>query len=119
MLTGKDASQLAAKALNAPLPWRKRRGLGMHVLFCTLCRRYARDLGFLRSALRVGPRSGCSGTHHADRDQAVPLGAEEHPVSADEGSRTVRCRGRRVIANLSLDRQAGVAGCNPETPEAR
>lgn len=52
MLTCKDASQLASKALETPLPWRERWGLRLHLLFCKLCRRYVRELRFLRSAFR-------------------------------------------------------------------
>ena len=54
MLTCKDASRLASIALDNHLSWRERWGLRMHLLLCKLCRRYVRELKFLREALRHG-----------------------------------------------------------------
>ena len=83
MLTCKDASRLVSKALDTPLSWRERWGLRMHLLFCALCRRYVRDLRFLRSALRVG------------RDR---LAAERITPSSIKLSPTARKRIRDVLA---------------------
>lgn len=52
MLTCKEASHLASKSLDAPLSWRERAGLRLHLMFCRLCRRYVRDLRFLRLAFQ-------------------------------------------------------------------
>lgn len=58
MLTCKDASRLASKALDTPLSWRERWGLRIHLLLCTLCRRYVRELKFLSTAFRRARTDG-------------------------------------------------------------
>jgi len=52
MLSCKDVTDLASKSLDAPLTWRQRCGMRLHLLFCRLCRRYVRNLRFLEQALR-------------------------------------------------------------------
>jgi hypothetical protein len=48
----RDASRLQAEAFDRPLtPW-QRFGLRMHLLLCGWCRRYERQLRFLRRAVR-------------------------------------------------------------------
>lgn len=51
MLTCKEASLLASKSLDARLSWREGLGLRLHLMACDICRRYLRELRFLRSAL--------------------------------------------------------------------
>ncbi len=58
MLTCKEASRLASKALDTRLSWRERAGLRLHLMFCHLCRRYVRDLRFLRLAFRRAGHGG-------------------------------------------------------------
>jgi len=50
MLSCKEVSYLASKAIDVPLTWRERWSMRLHLLFCNLCRRYVRDLRFLRRA---------------------------------------------------------------------
>lgn len=58
MLSCKEVSTLASKSLDVPLTRRERFGLWLHLLFCRLCRRYVRDLRFLRHALRCARENG-------------------------------------------------------------
>ncbi|MDT8407772.1 MAG: hypothetical protein RQ715_11030 [Methylococcales bacterium] len=52
MLTCKQASQLASKALDAKLTFRERMALGSHLLMCKLCRDYRQDLRLLRQGFK-------------------------------------------------------------------
>ena len=50
----RDVTRLQSRALDESLPLRKRVGLKCHLLFCVWCRRYGRQLRFLREALERG-----------------------------------------------------------------
>ncbi|MBU2572138.1 MAG: anti-sigma factor [Gammaproteobacteria bacterium] len=52
MLTCKEASVLATKAMDGKLTFRERVGLRLHVAMCGLCRRYVRDMKRLRETVR-------------------------------------------------------------------
>lgn len=52
MLTCKEASVLATKAMDGKLTLRERVGLRLHVAMCGLCRRYVRDMKRLRETVR-------------------------------------------------------------------
>jgi hypothetical protein len=54
MPTCHDVTRLQSRALDETLPVRMRLGLRCHLLFCAWCRRYGRQLRFLRHALRHG-----------------------------------------------------------------
>jgi len=45
----REAVRLQSEAMDRPLPLRQRLGLTIHLLLCKWCRRYGRQLGFLRS----------------------------------------------------------------------
>ena len=45
----KEASRLQSQALDYPLRLRKSIGLRIHLLLCKWCRRYGKQIGFLRS----------------------------------------------------------------------
>jgi hypothetical protein len=51
----RDVSELQARAFAAPLPFSKRLGLRLHLLVCGWCRRYGRQVGFLRKAVKDRP----------------------------------------------------------------
>ena len=53
MLTCKDASRLVSEAEDRPLGLRERLGLRLHLWICANCRRYERQIRFLRKALRA------------------------------------------------------------------
>ena len=48
----RDVAHLQSRAQDEALPLRVRVGLKFHLLYCMWCRRYGRQLGFLRRALR-------------------------------------------------------------------
>lgn len=58
MLTCKEVSLLASKAMDVKLTWRERLGLAMHIAICDLCRRYIRDMKKLRVIMRKAGKSG-------------------------------------------------------------
>lgn len=62
MLTCKDATTLVSRSMDGPLPWRQRFSLRMHLAMCRFCRRYERQLRFLRIASRL------LGEDHASAD---------------------------------------------------
>lgn len=49
------AVRLQSEALDHKLPWRQRWGLRLHLLLCKWCRRYGRQISFLRGAARQHP----------------------------------------------------------------
>jgi hypothetical protein len=48
----KQASEWQSRALDAPLPLRKRAGLWIHLRLCRWCRRYGQQIGLLRQVCR-------------------------------------------------------------------
>jgi hypothetical protein len=51
----REASRLQSHALDQPLSLPKRFGLRMHLLICKWCRRYGKQIRFLRQALHERP----------------------------------------------------------------
>lgn len=45
----KEATRLQSEALDRPLGLRQRIGLRIHLILCKWCRRYGKQIGFLRS----------------------------------------------------------------------
>jgi hypothetical protein len=60
MISCKEATELVSRSLDSPLDWRQRLGLRLHLLVCSLCREFRRQLLFLREALRRYPGPGPS-----------------------------------------------------------
>jgi hypothetical protein len=46
----REAVRAQSEALDHPLPMSKRLGLWLHLLICKWCRRYGKQIGFLRGA---------------------------------------------------------------------
>ena len=72
MLSCKAVTYLVSQALDAPLMWRQRWRMRLHLLFCRLCRRYVHNLRFLDRALRDA-RDGkleCVSAHERLSEQA-------------------------------------------------
>lgn len=46
----REATRLQSEAMDRPLPLRKRIGLRIHLGLCRWCRRYGKQIGFLRAA---------------------------------------------------------------------
>lgn len=58
MLTCKEASQLVSQRCDRVLSWRERVGLRIHLWICNNCRNFARQLSYIRQALRTGQQQG-------------------------------------------------------------
>ncbi len=57
MPTCREASRLQSFALDQPLSLPKRFGLRLHLLVCRWCRRYGKQIRFLRSAAHEHPEN--------------------------------------------------------------
>ena len=55
MLSCREAIRLISEGMDRPLPIWNRVGLRLHVLICTWCERYRRQLIFIRRAIRQQP----------------------------------------------------------------
>ncbi len=55
MLSCREATTLISSGMDRPLPVWKRISLRVHVLICTWCERYGRQLLFIRNAVRRHP----------------------------------------------------------------
>jgi len=51
----KAATRLRSQALDRKLPLRQRFGLGLHLMLCKWCRRYGKQITFLRDAAHEHP----------------------------------------------------------------
>ncbi len=51
MLNCRQTSQLLSQSLDRPLSFRERLSLRLHLLMCGACRRFAKQLRFLRRAM--------------------------------------------------------------------
>ncbi len=59
----REASRAQSEGLDHPLPLTKRLGLWMHLLICKWCRRYGKQIRFLREAAHE---------HHEELAEAKP-----------------------------------------------
>jgi hypothetical protein len=55
--TCRDASRLQSEALDTKLSLSKRFGLSLHLLICKWCRRYGKQVRFLREAAHEHPEN--------------------------------------------------------------
>jgi hypothetical protein len=51
-LTCDEATRLMSRRLDEPLPWPQRAAVRLHALICPACRRFLRQIRFLRAAVR-------------------------------------------------------------------
>ena len=58
MLSCKEVSRLVSESLDLELPFRQRISLRLHLLMCSLCSRFRRQLLFLRRAARSFGKAG-------------------------------------------------------------
>jgi len=58
----REATRLQSEAMDRPLRLRERIGLRIHLFLCRWCRRYGRQIGFLRAAAH----------EHEKLDQTLP-----------------------------------------------
>lgn len=72
MMSCKEASELMSKSLDIRLPLSRRIALRFHVLLCTMCARYERQLRFLkRAAVRYVERAALATRDDAALDPAA------------------------------------------------
>jgi hypothetical protein len=55
--TCRDASRLQSEALDTKLGFSKRLGLSLHLMICKWCRRYGKQIRFLRQSAHEHPES--------------------------------------------------------------
>jgi hypothetical protein len=55
MISCKRAAELISLSQEAPLPWRQRLALALHLAVCAMCRRFRRHLRLLERAGRAAP----------------------------------------------------------------
>lgn len=53
MLSCKEVSRLVSESLDRELPWGQRVSLHLHLLLCSLCSRFRRQMLFLQRAARA------------------------------------------------------------------
>jgi len=70
MLTCKQASQVISQSYDCRLSWRERWDLRIHLFICDACVRFARQMRFIRQAMRRFSRE------QAEADEQVRLSAE-------------------------------------------
>lgn len=58
----REATRLQSELMDGPLPLRKRVGLRIHLVLCKWCRRYGRQIGFLRTVAH----------EHGKHDEVLP-----------------------------------------------
>jgi len=58
MISCKEAAELAQRELDETLPFRTRLALRFHVLMCSLCRTFIRQLAAIRRLSRIAGESG-------------------------------------------------------------
>jgi hypothetical protein len=54
----REATRLQSEAMDRPLRLRQRLGLRIHLFLCKWCRRYGRQIGFLRSVAQEREKHG-------------------------------------------------------------
>ena len=59
MPTCREVTRLQSDALDRNLPFSKRIGLRLHLLVCSWCRRYGKQVRFLREAMHDHPDELC------------------------------------------------------------
>jgi hypothetical protein len=55
----REVTRLQSEALDKKLPFSKRVGLRLHLLVCSWCRRYGKQIRFLREAMHDHPEELC------------------------------------------------------------
>lgn len=74
MLNCKDASQLCSEALDRPLGLRERLTLRMHLMMCSGCTQYDRQMAYLRTIARRYSQGAVTGQPPSEADEGVPPG---------------------------------------------
>jgi hypothetical protein len=81
-----EASRLISRSMDDPLPWGQRLGMRLHVLICRLCRRYQKQLIWIRKAMhRYSDRLvEETGTLHLDETARLRMKNALHEISSGD-----------------------------------
>lgn len=83
MLSCKESSRLLSQALERKLTGRERLALRIHLLFCDMCKTFARQLQHIQQAVR-----GWQHTQEADLSVSLPQTARERITQKITEART-------------------------------
>lgn len=72
----REVTRWGGDALDRPLPFGQRLAVRFHVLICVWCRRYLRQIAFLRQAVRRRPDTLAEGEPSPDRPGLSPEARE-------------------------------------------
>ena len=75
----RQVSRLQSAATQQPLSLGQRVGLKFHLLVCSWCRRYGKQIGFLRTV-----------AHEHERDETVPIPSALSPNSRERMKQSLR-----------------------------
>src|SRR5262249_48735984 len=83
----KEASRLQSEALHQPLPLPKRIGLRIHLLLCNWCRRYGKNVRFLKGVVDDSPaEEHCNHSHNLTPEARERMKQKLNNHSKDESS---------------------------------
>lgn len=71
MMGCNKAAQLASEQLHVELDWRRKWALRFHIMMCSACRRYARQLRWLHQHLHDEPRAEAAVRLNPDARQRI------------------------------------------------
>lgn len=75
----RDMTHLISRSLDEELPWHERLAYRLHVLYCTSCRRFGRQLRALRDAFRAAEQRWL--TDDTAKAPRLPAAARERIAS--------------------------------------
>jgi len=87
MLSCKEAAALVSESLDRKLPLGQRIALRMHLIFCRFCRRFSRQVLFLKEAAgrvkngKAGEESPVSGSLSAEAKEKIEQALKTHSES--------------------------------------
>lgn len=91
----RDMTALYSRAMDARLPWRERFAARLHLLYCSACRHYLRQLRMLREAARrvAAVERSPEARHAAPGEVGVVDAPAEPPALSADARRRI---GRRL-----------------------
>jgi hypothetical protein len=83
----KEASRLQSEAMHRPIPFPQRMGLRIHLLLCNWCRRYGKNIRFLKEVAEDSQgEEPCNHTHALTPDAKERMKQKLTNHSKDEPS---------------------------------
>ena len=68
MASCKDTSQLISESLDRPLSWRESMSIRLHTLPCDMCRRYGKQLRFVKNTCADANLEQTTASAHLDEE---------------------------------------------------